>query len=280
MAIKKQAQSDDPRLSLLSSRALLQRALRRDPDGQAYWKIVSLLHKRGDRSTFEAAIALCRDQRPRARRLSADVLGQFGAGAGSAHPFASEAATALLQVLPGEEEPEALSSLICALGWTRDPRAIEPLLRFKTHPSEWVRWSLVDVLSCCDDEAALQSLIELTRDADEWIRDWATFGLSNKKADTPALRQALAARLDDSDAQTHVEAMVGLAERGDARVIEAVLRALEPDEAGRVLFDGLDDTPDYRLLPALRAMAKSEPGRSSPELRAAIRACEAFGRRL
>lgn len=278
MATKTQRTDNDPRLSTLSSRALLQRALRRVPDGEAYWKIVSLLHKRGDRATFEAALALCRDERPRARQVSADVLSQLGWDKDPPLPFAREAAAPLLEALEAEEEPGALSSQVAALGRCRDVRAVEPLARLKTHPDFYVRWMLTQTLEAFSDtsEEALHALIEMTRDVDEVIRDWATFSLSNTELDTSAIREALVERLDDSDAQTRVEAMYGLAERGDERVIRAALRAFEPDESGKLLFDGLCDTPGYRLLPALREMIRNEAHRRNPELLAAIRACAAY----
>lgn len=275
MATKVRPSSDNP-LSALSSRALLLRAMQRDPDGQAYWNIVSLLHKRGDRAILEAATALCQSAIPIARQLGADVLGRLGHIEDSAHSFAEEAVPVLLRALQSEEHPEVLHSLVSALGWRHDARAIEPLTRFKTHPSSWVRLSLSHTLSRFNDSLAIQTLIELTRDANEGIRDWATFDLCNMEVDTPALREALVARLDDSDAQTRFEAMVGLAERGDIRVVKAVLRAFEPDEEGKVLFDRSTDTPGYRLLPALRDMIRLEAHRRNKDLLAAVLACASF----
>lgn len=280
MATKRKPKPDDPRLVALSSKALLHRAIRRKPDGEAWWKIVFFLQKRGDRATFEAACALCQDVRPEARHLAADVLAQLGVSATSQHPFPQEAATVLLETLQAETQPEVLHSLVSALGHFDDARALVPLTRFKTYPSFSVRWSLtlaLTALSRYNETLAVETLIEMTRDADEGIRDWATFGLANTELDTPAIRDAMAARLDDSDAQTRAEALYGLAERRDRRVIEAVLREFEPDANGAVLFDSLQDTPDYRLLPSLQLMAKAKPkGHKDKQLQAAIKACKAY----
>ena len=279
MATEKQNTGDDP-LDALSSRALLLRAMRRDPEGQAYWNIVSLLHKRGDRTTFEAAIALLHSAIPIARQVGANVVAQLGRQKDAPHPFAEEAMPPLLEALRHEEQAEVLSSLVSALGWLRDESAIEPLAQLKAHPSSEVRWSLTRTLSCFKAEAAIQTLIELTRDYDASIRDWATFGLSNMEVDTPPLREALVARLDDSDAQTRVEAMIGLVERRDIRVVKAVLLAFEPDEEGKVLFDRVNNWPADCLLPFLREMIRLEAHRRDKDLLAAIRACASFQLRL
>jgi hypothetical protein len=59
------------------------------------------------------------------------------------------------------------------------------------------------------------------------VRDWATFALGALSPhDTPALRDALAARLEDPDATTRIEAVHGLAVRGDVRGAEAALQLL------------------------------------------------------
>ena len=58
------------------------------------------------------------------------------------------------------------------------------------------------------------------------VRDWATFALGTlAEADAEELRDALAARLDDPDEDTRLEAVHGLAVRGDPRA-EAAARDL------------------------------------------------------
>ena len=64
----------------------------------------------------------------------------------------------------------------------------------------------------------MEALIALSADADADVRDWATFALGTlAAADTPELREALAARVEDADEDTRLEAVHGLALRGDTR---------------------------------------------------------------
>jgi HEAT repeat protein len=87
------------------------------------------------------------------------------------------------------------------------------------------------------DPGAVAALMELTADEEPEVRDWATFALGTLVAqDTPELRDALAGRLADEDADTRVEAVHGLAMRGDLRAAEPALELLAQaarGEAGR-----------------------------------------------
>jgi HEAT repeat protein len=85
-------------------------------------------------------------------------------------------------------------------------------------------------------------LIELTRDVDDSVRDWATFALGTQcDADGPEIRKALADRLCDSDNEVRGEAMVGLARRADTTVIDCVAEALESLDPGQLVFDAADE---------------------------------------
>ncbi len=73
-----------------------------------------------------------------------------------------------------------------------------------------------------ENQEAHGVLIELTRDADAQVRDWA-FALGTQcETDTPAIRDALADRGADTDDETRCEALVRLARRGDRRVLTAL----------------------------------------------------------
>ena len=81
-----------------------------------------------------------------------------------------------------------------------------------------------------EDPRAIEAIVELTTDEDPHIRDWATFSLgSREELDTTEIREALAARLYDPDADTRGEAMLGLVRRGDPRVFPALVKSLDAD---------------------------------------------------
>src|SRR4029077_14951716 len=101
-----------------------------------------------------------------------------------------------------------------------------------------VRYGVVFALMGHEDRQALETLAELTRDPEAHVRDWATFALgSQAEADTPELREALVSRLADEDDDTRGEALVGLARRGDWRVLTALRRELESGSVGSLAVE-------------------------------------------
>jgi HEAT repeat protein len=81
-----------------------------------------------------------------------------------------------------------------------------------------------------DHAEGMSLLIEMSQDEDSEIRDWATAGLAGLEADTPQIREALAARLTDEDLRTVAEAARGLAIRGDERADQGVRRVLDESD--------------------------------------------------
>ena len=237
-----------------STEQLIRAALAADEDGR--WELIPVLQDRGDDpDVLRAGQVLCGSADARERELGVDMLAQGQRGRKS---FQAEVVATLLALLADETEPRVLASLGFALGHRRDARAIEPLVRLGQHPDPDVRFAVVHGLSGYEDERAIAALIELSRDLDDDVRDWATFGLGSLVAlDTPALRDALAARLSDPDDDTRGEALVGLARRRDPRAIEPLLRELaDPDPLGYAL-DAAEELPHPAVAEALARVPAS-----------------------
>jgi HEAT repeat protein len=142
--------------------------------------------------------------------------------------------SALLEEL-GEREghPGVLATVAEAFGHLGEPWGLSWLLRLRRHPDAGVRDGVVSALAGRENPLAVDALIELSADPDPAIRDWATFALGTLAAqDSPALRDALAARLEDADPETRIEAVHGLALRGDVRAVEPALALLDNGESG------------------------------------------------
>ena len=167
----------------------------------------------------------CSGATTRARARSAPTCSaSSGSPSGRSRP---RARSALERHAEGEEDPEVLATIASAFGNLGAPYGIETLLRLRRHPDARVREGAADALAGRDDERVFEALVELTRDPEPGIRDWATFALGTlSPQDTPTLRDALAARLDDSDDSTRIEAVHGLALRGDTRALDAMLDLL------------------------------------------------------
>jgi HEAT repeat protein len=209
---------------------LVERAVEEWGSGAEWAPDLAALAWRGDEEVVAALRELAGERAPAARSVAAYVLGQLGGPAG---PDPAGPARALDAMAADEHHPEVLAAIAGAYGNLGEPHGIDWLLRLHRHPDATVRDAVADALAGRADPRAVEALIELSADPDPRIRDLATFALGALSgADTPALRAALAERLYDGDPETAVEAMHGLAIRGDARAAEAVLRRLEGGSAG------------------------------------------------
>ncbi|MFF3321769.1 ankyrin repeat domain-containing protein [Streptomyces sp. NPDC002889] len=237
---------------------LAERALREGrPDRDNWSESVTALSRRGDEETFEAAAAGCASDDPLHQAFAADVLAQLGFGYGSGdtddetegeadeplpwpeeskdevrRPFAARTLPLLRELSREARDAELIQSVVLALGHHGDPAGLPEILRHAGHPDAEVRHRVALALGGLvpgDHAEGIAALIALSRDADVRTRDWATMALAGVPADTPGIREALAARTDDRDPDTLAEAARGLAMRQDPRAAE-VLAGLLADE--------------------------------------------------
>jgi len=215
----------DARLPDRSLEELVELAVREWQTDAEWPPYAAALAWRGSPQVLEAARELAGRDDPRARAVAAWVLGQLGV---PDRTLPAESAAELEKVAAGEQDPEVLATIASAFGNLGPPFGIETLLRLRRHPDARVREGAADALAGRQDERVFDALIELSADPDPGIRDWATFALGTlSPLDTPSLRDALAARLGDEDDDTRIEAVHGLALRGDPRALETVLDLLE-----------------------------------------------------
>ncbi|MEU8245119.1 ankyrin repeat domain-containing protein [Nonomuraea sp. NPDC048916] len=210
----------------LVARALAHRDT--DEDAETWWIVADTLGRRADDETYEALARLCVSEDAREREFGVDTIAQFGVTEDE-RPYLDRTLPLLQKMATTEGNPQVLRSVLAALGHQGDPRALPQVLDIIERPGH--RRTMTDAIALADvlppDHAeGLALLISMTEDTDEEVRDWATSGLASLAADTPEIRQALVARLDDADLRTVAEATRGLAERGDSRAAQGVKRVL------------------------------------------------------
>jgi methionyl-tRNA formyltransferase len=188
---------------------------------------------RGSAEVLDAMREMARSPEITQRCVAAYVLGQLGV---PARTFEDESDRTLQEMAAVESEPRVLATIAHAFDNLGDGHGLDVLLSLLRHPDAAVRDGVARALSGRRDERATEALMELSTDPDPQIRDWATFALGAlAEGDTPELRDALAARLSDEDDAARVEAVHGLALRGDLRALEPALELLE---AGRHRTEG------------------------------------------
>lgn len=202
---------------------LISAALDKDDEDDERWDDVAALQDRAGDEVFAAAARLIASAHGRERQLGVDILAQ---GQIAEKSLRERSIPLLLDLAARERDPIVVASLCHAFGHLHDPATIDTVMKWAAHPDENVRFAVVHGLSCYDDPRAIETLIQLSADDDSDVRDWATFGLGTQiDADTPAVREALRARLDDPDTDACLEAIAGLARRCDPGVM-AALRVL------------------------------------------------------
>ena len=257
---------------------LLQRATATtDRESEERWDIVRHLHGKTDRRTFEAASVLARSGDLQQRVLGLDILAQVGYRA--SRPFADETLPVVLEACD-DDRWEVLDSAIAALGHLSDIRGLPAVLRHADHPSEEVRFAVAVALPTVagelPDDGVIAAMIRLSQDVDGEVRDWATMGLGTRlEVDNPAIRDALAARLDDDEGDTAGEALLGLALRKDSRALAPLLAWLD-DQPGNLVVEAAAALGSPEALPALLRLKEEgwEEGDPRPSvLDDAIQAC-------
>lgn len=254
-----------------------------DASSVAAFSALRALHCRADRATLDAAIALTHEGEPRRRRLGAALLAELGHISSDHAPVFVEERFAALRDLMAEERAggdrvSVLSEVCFAFMHLRDARGVRLAAGLAAHPSADVRYAVACALATHDEHA--DTLIALSGDDAAPVRDWATFGLgAMTKLDTPALRAALRARLDDGDPDVRNEAIFGLAARGDSVASPAIMRELEIQYAVP-LFEAAEMLADPSLAPALRAVKELEwPSYVDNAWARALAACEGASRK-
>ena len=171
------------------------------------WDSIRELRKRATKEIFDKSVELTRSVRPKERRIGVHVLAQLGK---PPRPFYSESIKCFFELLELESSSRMLQILLSAIGHNNEKLSkaqIEKLCAFGDSKSSLVKEGLVMSLLTVDDPKAVDTLIKLSSDKLDYIRDWATFGLGTQIAkNNSKIREALWKRVDDKYAseQVHV----------------------------------------------------------------------------
>lgn len=229
---------------------------------------LALVHYRGGREEYNLGAEYARSSDPLDRVTGADILAQLGWAEQSFH---DESLAVLLQLLDDVEESVVAAAAV-ALGHRGDPNAIPPLLDLAGHPNADVRFGVVLGLTGHPSAHAIGALLRLTTDADDEVRDWATFALGSQTCeDTPDIRDALRANLADPDHEIRGEALVGLAARNDPQISAILTHEWESSDSVSLLsIRAAELAADARLLDQLQCFKRELPLDDEAAFRAAL----------
>jgi len=216
--------------------ALFARTLTDDPEDDGRWDAIHILRTAGGKLIFDRAMAWCNSGEERRQLTGVDILAQIGKT--FEHPvtdYTDESYPVIEAFLLGNPSTNMKSAAIAALSHLEDPAAISLICSFRNDPDANIRFSVACALGYpfSNDPQAVETLLELMRDEDEVVRDWATFGLGVQgDADSPAIREALIERLSDSFPDAREEAVEALGKRKDLRVLPVLRELLQAETMG------------------------------------------------
>jgi hypothetical protein len=277
------ARSPGPRIRRWSTQRLIRRALSHGTPPRA-WNAVSLLQRRGSTALLGQLRVLARSANAHRRALAMDIaaqLRQAGTGLADGPAFALEETQALLVAGLSDSNAGVQRAAIAGLGHRPAPDALPRLLALLDHPDSALRFALACALGSYAQAEATDALMRLARDRDDDVRDWATFGIGAlRDTDDEAIRALLWDNAHDPDRDVRGEAVVGLARRGDPRVVELLKERLAGGDCRGYELEAVQEMPRPELLGPLHTLlADAERTRAHSsawlgELLDAIDACE------
>lgn len=240
--------------------------------------LVRELQARGDQETFDVAVDLARSGDPQEVELGLEVIGQLGYRDG--RPWLEESLPIVLAAAD-TDSPAIGAAAITALAHLGEERGLLATLAHARSRHVEVRLAVAQAIPWVGGRPlhpdARHALLRLLEDPDDQVRDWATFGLGVLTDDDgDDVRDALVARLHDPGANTAGEALVGLARRGDRRIVEQLLAELAGPDVGNLTVEAACELGDPALLPALERLARTSWAERDVRgvlLTAAIEAC-------
>lgn len=227
-----------------------------------YWSIIRQLHLSATPETVLLGQKFYQSLNWHKRLLAVNIFNQLlikDKTGGHAHtPYALEESQAILCEALNETNMEIIGSAICGLGHRPTPRALPHLISFASHEDASIRYHLACTLGSYDDNLAIDTLVKLATDEDDDVRNWATFELGSihTDIDNQIIREVLWHNVFDENHDVSGEALKGLAERKDLRIIDVLKERLTPD-CWVYEFDAAELMADPSLYPYLESIQKS-----------------------
>ena len=223
------------------------------------------LHTRGEKATYQKAVELCTSSHDEHRDLGAVLLGQLGT---PEMPYAKESAPLLIDLVENDSSDEVRESAIYGIGHLQLAKGVTAVGKFVCSPNKRIRKAIAFAFGRTGGFEAVQSLVQLCKDKDEDVRNWAAFGLrmlnsEEVKYDSSEMRNVLVSLLNDSNSEIREEAICALALLKDGHVFEHIEAGLNSEDISFQIIEAAGDLGDIRFLPRLREL-HVEWGDTSP----------------
>lgn len=245
------------RITNYSNEKLFDRLLN-NKSNKNYWKYIGELRKRTEKSVFEKSCELTKSKIVKEKIIGINILAQFG------YPrlHKKEILKIYFDLIKTETDKNIISAVLYGIGHNNEnltDKQIDVICSYQDHKSINIRHSLIHAILGIDKSKTINTLIQLTKDKDTTIRDWATFGIGTQiETDNEPIRNALWERVTDKDKKTRHEAIVGLAKRKDENIKEVLKKELlEIDNSGALILEAIEELHDKEFIILLNEQIKS-----------------------
>lgn len=219
-----------PRHQTLNSKSLIGMALQRW-DSTSSWDAIFALRFRPEEESVRRCQRLFTSKNWRKRALAVNVICQLQYP--DHREYAQDTARELIQAGLDDSHREVVATAAFAAGHRECRHCLSRLIELAADPDSELRYAATFGLGRNQDIQAIPTMLALANDADDDVRNWAMFGLGSLwDLDTPDIREALWLGYSDSVDEIRGEALAGLAQRRDKRVLELLPSALEADLFG------------------------------------------------
>ena len=215
------------------SRLRAARALGMIKDKRATETLISILKDVGEESHIRASAAYALGEIKDSRAVEPLIADLMNTGRGSfdkdaaAEALGEIGAPAVEYLILAMKDEAARSHAIKALGKTKDPRAVDPLISALEDKAQGVRFRAAESLGDIMDVRAIYPLMTTLADRDRWVRTVAARSLA--KIGTPAAEHLLSA-LKDKNSKIRIGAAEALAYMKDDRIDDFLMAKLKDND--------------------------------------------------
>ena len=239
----------------------LARAATGQRDADVVWDLLHETAYRGE-AAYDLSTTRLSSPDPIVRTVAVDLLGVL---ADARAEMRQPTARTLCDATASEDDTAVQLALARACGATKDPSCVPALIQLAAHESAEVRRTVAEALAWAMLErpggVGLDVLMNLTRDEDPEVRNWATFSLGwQLPVDGDPIRDALWDRIGDPYPEVREEAARGLARRRDRRATPYIAELLARDDAHVHTFDAAAFLHEPALLPLLANFNAADHG--------------------
>ena len=218
-----------------------------------FWDNIHELRRRPNAEVYEMAYKLANSKNEKEIRIGVYVLAQFGT---DPRINQKETVDLFFKLLNKHQSPKIIEAVLASISHNNEiltEEQIKHLVTFESHTYSDVRFSLTLALSCLENNTAIKTLINLSKDKYASIRNWATFGLGSQIImNNELIINSLWDRINDKDKETRFEAIAGLSKRKDSRIKAILIEELDKiDNHGSIILESIEDLNDKEFISLL-----------------------------